>query len=76
MNLNLRSLMIPMKKQKIFSNDVMIIQYRGVDYELITNYAYYRLVEKCCEEYKLDTVPGKVFVSWLLKNKYIARKKK
>ena len=67
--------MIP-RKLRIFSNDVMIIQYRGVDYELVTNYAYYRLAEKCCEEYKRDTVPGNVFVSWLLKNKYIIRKKK
>jgi hypothetical protein len=54
----------------------MVIQYRGVEYELVTNYTYARLVEKCCAEHKRDTVPGNVFVSWLLKNKYIARKKK
>jgi len=53
----------------------MTIQYQGTSYDLITNYAYKRLVQKCCQQLECKAVTGKTFISWLLKNKYIALKK-
>jgi len=53
----------------------MTLKFNGTDYELITNYKYQRLVQKCCQSQNKTAVTGKMFVAWLLKNKYIILKK-
>ena len=38
----------------------MTIQFHGISYDLITNYKYQKLVQKCCESQNKTAVPGKV----------------
>ena len=52
----------------------MIIEYKGCDYKLITNYKYPKLIDMCCKALKVKQVNGKVFMEWLDKNHYIAKK--